>query len=63
MPLVNRGEWKIPELSKPALLAKQNPAHSQDKFILTPPPGMCCCYLTGIGSSDRQGSEVCAAPW
>jgi len=43
----NRGEWKIPELNKPASLAKQNPAHSQDKFTLTPPPGMSCCYLTG----------------
>lgn len=52
----NRGEWKIPALSKPASLAKQKPAHSQDKFTLTPPPGMSCCYLPGIGSSDRRES-------
>lgn len=51
----HRGEWKIPELSKPASFAKQNPAHSQDKFTLTPPPGMSCHYLMGIGSSDRRG--------
>lgn len=61
----NRGEWKIPELSKPVSLAKQNPARSWDKFTLTPPPGMSCCYLTGedllIDGKALQMGGMCSS--